>query len=257
MHIVYLDESGDTSKGILTAFAIPVNAWQENFEIIKQYRKALKKTDGIKLHKEFHAWKFVSGRGSLGDSIVTKFRRSTIFKETCLLLTQMSGARLFNAIFYGGQEEQAFEWLMNRVQRTMQAWDSHCIIVSDEGKEAAYTRIMRRMHVYNPIPSRIHSGSTRNITIQRIIEDPFFKKSERSYFIQLVDFCAYALLRYEMPVPSKTKYGIHLVFPELASVFVKEANPKDAYGIIRLPPNKAGPTPAAKDGISPAATDYR
>ncbi|MBP7898650.1 DUF3800 domain-containing protein [Candidatus Gracilibacteria bacterium] len=252
MHIVYLDESGDTSIGILTALVIPVNAWQENFGILKKYRKELKNTDGIKLHKEFHAWKFVSGRGSLGDQVVTKFRRSIIFKETCLILKQMTGARLFNAIFHGGQEEQAFEWLMNRVQRTMQAWDSHCIIVSDEGKEAAYTRIMRKMHVYNPIPSKVHFGSSRNITIDRIIEDPFFKKSERSYFIQLVDFCAYALLRKEIPIPSKTKYGIHLVFPELLPVIVREANPKDPYGIVRLPHKKAGPTPATKDGISPA-----
>lgn len=38
-----------------------------------------------------------------------------------------------------------------------------------------------------------------------------FKKSELSYFIQMVDFCAYALLRHEneSPLPSKTKYGLH------------------------------------------------
>ncbi len=256
MHIVYLDESGDLSTGILTALAIPVNTWQENFEIMKRFRKSLKKTDGINLHTELHAWKFVSGRGFLGDQIVTKYRRCIIFKDTCLLLKQMSGAHLFNAIFPANQGERAFEWLMNRVQRTMEAWDSHCIIVSDEGKEAAYTRIARRMHVYNPIPSSIYSGSSRNITISRIVEDPFFKKSERSYFIQLVDFCAYALLRFELPLPSKSKYGIDKVFPELEPALVKEANKKDPFGIIRLQ-NKAGPTPAAKDGIGPAPSDCR
>lgn len=256
MHIVYLDESGDTSAGILTALAVPINKWQENFSIMKQYRQGLKKSDGIHLHTEFHAWKFVSGRGKISDRIITKFRRCTIFRETCLLLKKMSGARLFNVRFTKGDEERAFEWLMNRIQRTMKEWGSYCIIVSDEGKEAAYTNIARRMHVYNPIPSKIYSGSSRNIIIDRIAEDPFFKKSERSYFIQLVDFCAYALLRNEIPIPSKTKYGIHTVFPELAPILVKEANPKDAHGIIRLP-IKAGPTLAAKDEIGPAPSQYR
>lgn len=251
MHIVYLDESGDPSAGILTALVVPVQTWQENFEIMKKFRKDLKKTDGINLHAEFHAWKFVSGRGRLGDRIVTKYRRSVLFRETCLLLKKMAGVRLFNAIFPIGEEERAFEWLINRIQRTMEVWDSHCIIVSDEGKEVAYTRIARRMHVFNLIPSGIYAGSSRNIVIDRIIEDPFFKKSERSYFIQLVDFCAYALLRHEIQIPSKNKYGLHEVFRDLDSVLMKEASKKDPFGIIRIP-QKAGPTPATRDGISPA-----
>ncbi|MFQ5865179.1 MAG: DUF3800 domain-containing protein [bacterium] len=36
-----------------------------------------------------------------------------------------------------------------------------------------------------------------------MLEGPFFKKSERFYFIQLTDFCAYSLLRRERPILSK------------------------------------------------------
>ena len=52
----------------------------------------------------------------------------------------------------------------------------------------------------------------KNGTIDRILEDPFFKQSDRSYFIQLSDFCAYALLRQERPIASKTKYGLDQAF---------------------------------------------
>ena len=48
--------------------------------------------------------------------------------------------------------------------------------------------------------------------IDRILEDPFFKQSDQSYFIQLSDFCAYALLRQERPVESKTRYGLDQAF---------------------------------------------
>ena len=121
----------------------------------------------------------------------------------------------------------------------MQAWGSRAILVCDEGKEAAYTRLRRRMGVYNPIPSRFGTWAdtgeaTRNIPIDRIIEDPFFKKSSQSYFIQMVDFCAYALLRRERPLPSKSKYGLHEAFDLLSGILVREASRKDPEGIVRL-----------------------
>jgi hypothetical protein len=57
------------------------------------------------------------------------------------------------------------------------------------------------------IPSRFsawHDGSlTMNITTDPVIEDPVFKPSNRSYFIQLADCVAYALLKREVPPRSK------------------------------------------------------
>jgi len=73
----------------------------------------------------------------------------------------------------------------------------------------------------------------RNIPIDRIVEDPLFKRSEQSYFIQLVDLAVYALLRRERPIPSKTRYGIHRAFADLAPILVREATRYDAEGIIR------------------------
>ncbi|WP_456332469.1 DUF3800 domain-containing protein [Fervidibacter sacchari] len=59
------------------------------------------------------------------------------------------------------------------------------------------------------------------------------KDSRQSYFIQLVDFCAYALLRRERPIPSKTKYGLDKAFNLLSPILVREANKDDPDGIIR------------------------
>jgi hypothetical protein len=120
----------------------------------------------------------------------------------------------------------------------MSAWDSRAILICDTGKELAYIRLVRRLHIYNPIPSK-HGvwedtgTATKNIPIERIIEDPFFKRSEQSYFIQLADFCAYALLRKERPVPSKTEYGLDRAFELLKPILVLEASPRDPEGVIR------------------------
>jgi len=120
----------------------------------------------------------------------------------------------------------------------MKAWDSYAILVCDEGKDAIYTRLRRKMGVYNPIPSKQgyweDTGvKTKNIPIDRIIEDPFFKRSDQSYFIQLVDFCAYSLLRRESPLASKSKYGLDKAFSILDPALVKEACSYDPEGIIR------------------------
>ena len=79
-------------------------------------------------------------------------------------------------------------------------WNSHAILICDEGKDAIYTRLVRRLQ------------TSENSAIDRILEDPFFKQSDQSYFIQLSDFCAYALLRQERPIESKTKYGLDQAF---------------------------------------------
>jgi hypothetical protein len=50
------------------------------------FRRDLKASDGIFVYKELHAWKFVSGRGRVGDRVVTKYRRGEIFRDTLELV---------------------------------------------------------------------------------------------------------------------------------------------------------------------------
>jgi hypothetical protein len=238
VHLIYIDESGDEQIAVFSALAIPADQWRTAFNQLKQFRRELRRAYGIYIHKELHAWKFVSGRGQISDRVVTRSQRAAIFNNMLGQVAQLPGARLFNSVFPKTQAEQAFEWLLDRVNRTLQAWGSHGILICDEGHDIAYTRMVRRMTVFNPIPSNVgiwhETGATwRNIPLERIVEDPFFKPSDQSYFIQAVDFAAYALLRRERPVPSKSKYGLHQSFGILASILVREARPRDPDGIIR------------------------
>lgn len=117
------------------------------------------------------------------------------------------------------------------------------MLIWDEGKESQHRRLTRRMGVHNPIPSAYgmwETGNvTKNIPLEHILEDPVFKPSEQSYFIQLTDFVAYALLRREHPLPSRAKYGLHTAFDVLSPVLVTAASGTDPEGIIR--PKKGRP----------------
>lgn len=238
MHLIYVDDSGDEQLCIFSCLALPIDQWHNAFRQVRDFRRELRRAYGIYVYKELHAWKFVSGRGRPSDRIVTKGQRAAIFKEALKVMAELPGARLFNAVFPRRQDERAFEWTLNRINRTLTAWGSYAILICDKGKEIAYTKLVRRMYVYNPIPSQIGvwldtGQSWKNIPLDRVVEDPFFKDSAQSYFVQLVDFSAYALLRRERPIPSKTKYGLDTAFNILSPILVREARRSDPEGIIR------------------------
>jgi hypothetical protein len=226
MHLIYVDDSRDEELCVFSALALPVDQWHEAFGQVRQFRRDLKCAYGIYVYKELRAWKFVSGRGQISDRIVTKSQRCTIFHQALEVVARLPGARLFNAVFPRQEDEKAFEWMVNRINRTLKGWGSHGVLVCDEGKEIAYTRLVRRMYVFNPIPSQFGTWPDtgefwRNIPLDRTVEDPFFKESSQSYFIQLVDFAAYALLHRERPIPSKTKYGLDKSFSILGPILVR------------------------------------
>jgi hypothetical protein len=237
MHICYIDDSGDDKVRVFSALALPVDGWSVALNQFHDYRRALKKRDGIYVRVEFHATEFVSGRGRIAPTAIPKGARCRIFDETLIEITKLPGVHLFNAAAPKTEETRIFERMLNRINRTMVAWDSKCILVSDEGKD--YTRLLRKMRVHNPIPSQFQiwpDGSpNKNIVLDRIIEDLFFRDSRRSYFIQMADFCAYALLRSENPLPSKNKYGLNKSFDLLTPICLPQCFAKDPrkLGIIR------------------------
>ena len=200
MYLIYIDESGDEKLNISSAIAIPANNWLSCFEKLKRFRHDIKRSDGIFVHTELHAWKFISGRGQIGSDVVTKGRRCEIFNGMLQMATTLPGARLFSAVSPTKPAETAYTALLQGINRFLQEWNSYAIIICDEGKEAIHTELVRQMQ--NP----------ENTEGNRILEDPFFKPSNQSYFIQLTDFCAYALLRKERPIESKTKYGLDKAF---------------------------------------------
>ncbi len=123
----------------------------------------------------------------------------------------------------------------------------NAILIFDNGNNRNIVRKIRKMRRFNPIPSNSIFGwgkdemfmskfghSFKNIPIDRIVEDPNFRESNESYFIQIVDFIAYSLLRKECPVPKFISNGFSNTFDCLLPCLVKEANRKDAFGIIRV-----------------------
>lgn len=240
MHLIYIDDSTDRPVHAFSAIAIPHERWNDCFAFLKRWRQHLRDVHGVPLTYELHATEFLSGRGSDGRlKHLSRHTRSQIFHKTFQVVEYMSkyDVRVFSVCHQQDDQFRAFERLLNRINRTLESWGTYGHLICDEGKEHQYTSLVRKMKVHNPIPSKLGSwadgGATKNIPLTRIIEDPQFKRSSNSYFIQTADFLAHGLLRREVPTPKARQRRIHKSFEQLARSTVKECNPHDPFGIIR------------------------
>lgn len=251
MDIFYIDESGDylmTAQGtrgfVMSALAIPEESWNTIFTSIKDFRVYLRNRYGIRLAKELHACDFLAGRGVLGPKVVPKGARVQIFQDALSLFAAWDGvgAYVVNVYITNGPgkpaRDYALERLLNRINRTLLARGRYGILVFDEGRELDVRRMMRRMRVFNPVPSRYgqwpEGSPIRNITTDRILGDPFFRRSEDDYFVQAVDFIAYALLKQEEPPTARiTRYGLNTMFRVIDPILYRPACPSDPQGISR------------------------
>lgn len=243
MHFLYIDDSTDRPLNVFSALCVPEETWNKTFDGLRVWRKFLRDVHGIPTGFELHATEFLSGRGSGGKlAELSRHRRAQIFHRSFRVtewLHRDFGASLFNVANTSDDQFQAFERLLNRVNRTMEKRGSFCHLICDEGKEDHYIRLVRKMKVYNPIPSKYGGWSpgqaSKNIPLDRVIEDPQFKSSRESFFIQHVDFMAYGLLRSERPTPKAKKHGIHRSFNQLNECLERVCNPSDhrKMGIIR------------------------
>ena len=240
MHFVYIDDSCERPRYIFSAICVPCNQWNEAFARLQKWRKHLKDVHGIPTSYELHAQEFVSGRGSASQiGTISRHRRAQIFHRGVSITNwlNLSGVTVFNVCNTDDDQFKAFERLLNRINRTMKARDSYAHLICDQGKEDQYTKLVRKMRVFNPIPSKFGAWAdghgTKNITIERIIEDPQFKSSSKSYFIQQADFIAFALLRRENPTSRIKRHGLHKTFDELNECLETACSPNDPKGVIR------------------------
>jgi hypothetical protein len=235
MHFVYIDDSGDDKISCFSALIIPADEWRTSVLHLIGVRRMMRDSDGIRIQKELHSTDWNGGKGELAKHPISKERRAQLFDFFLSGIALLPGVQVINAAVPYGEQERAFEWLLVRIQNNMRKAESQAVIFCDEGK--SYDHIRRKLGVFNFVPSKFDSWSdgiqAKNIPTDRILEDIVYRDSARSILVQAADACAYALLRRERPIESKSKLGLHHSFGILERVLVKAAFAKDPMGIIR------------------------
>ena len=240
--IAYIDESYDEKMFVMSALIVPDHSWRAAFTHVQNYRKYLKQKYGIFTSKEFHATDFVAGRGRIAPTPIPKGIRAFLFREYLSIHTALPGVALISGCW--GREDaslrdihgKAFSRIQERLQRRCVAQNSQSIVIIDEGRAVELQKVARRSKIWNPVGSQFGAwedgSSFKNIPNDRLIEDPIFKSSQQSYFLQSADFIAYALLKSEVsPTAHVAKYRVNEVYEVLEPICVKAASRKDPRGL--------------------------
>lgn len=227
-YFAYIDESmDDKNLCIFSAVLVPAQGWRATFDGLQRFRDKLAQSDNMLPEVEWHATEFIGGRGQLclPPYYVTRGRRAEIFRDVLHWIAEMPDIGVVNSLYplRVGKQVQipaAFEALVLGLNRVMETRDAYVILIADEGHEAEYRNIVRRLG--------------QEGRINRVLEDTFFKESNQSYFIQLADFCGFALLRRERPTAKTSMFGTDKAFAYLEPALIKqELGIADPEGIIR------------------------
>jgi hypothetical protein len=109
------------------------------------------------------------------------------------------------------------------------------MIFPDSTDRKKLTQLLRKMRRYNPIQNQFsYAPGFRNISVNNIIEDPSFRDSDSSYFMQAADLVAFLLYQKVCPNKYVRSKSAQNYFNRLDPIFCKVASSKDLQGIVWL-----------------------
>jgi len=247
MYILYVDESGDPGKlkernskhFMLSGLIVSVDDWAECLNRLKKFRKMLKDTYGLLLKTELHASELIRVNKNEAYKKIKRKDRLKILKQASLEIPSIfNTSQVINVSFKKSEFSEKDEFQTLAWSRMIQRYDtflkksgSKGIIISDDTNEPLIRGLLRKMRVYNPVPS--YYSEPRNIPTNNIIEDVIMRNSSHSYFIQTVDTIVHLLYRKEYPKGSLKRYRLESYFNNLEPILLKEASKSDSFGIVR------------------------
>jgi len=258
MFLMYVDESGDsgslaagspTAQFILTGIVIHELRWSEHLDNLLAFRQRMKMAYGLRLRDEIHASEML-GRSAPRYAHIRKHQRLAIVRAFAKQIGGMAGVNIINVVVRKAAKdphydifEKAWQCLIQRFENTLahrnftgpQNAEDLGLLIPDHTDDKKLIQLLRRMRRYNPVPNQAGFGpGYRNIQLRRIAEDPNFRDSGDSLFIQMADTAAYLLRQRDSPSTYMRRKGGVNYFGLLDDALCKVASSTNPQGIVYL-----------------------
>jgi hypothetical protein len=259
---MYVDESGDsgmvnspTRYFVLSGIVIHELRWLTYLEALVLFRKNLKSQFGLGLRDEFHAGKLVSKPGDLAKSI-KPHRRVEMVRHYADALAGMQDLNVINVIVDKQGKgtgydvfEMAWKALITRFQNTLshsnfrgpRNTDDRGLLICDNTDNKKLIALRRRMGRHNPVPHHPHYNpagaplSYTQVLTTSLAEDPIFKNSIHSYWVQSADLTAFLAYQHIAPNKHMKKHRGQNFLKRLKPILCTAASRTDkTLGIVRL-----------------------
>lgn len=252
MYLMYVDESGDCGltgpSGYYSLCGIVVHElrWRPYLDQLIDFRRRMKTQYGLGIRDEIHSGPFIHDMAYLPG--LSKHDKLSILRHFTNELAGMSDLSVIPILIDKSTKTagyDVFEWawklLIQRFENAITARnlngpmnaDERGILLPDKTSEVKLTKLLRKIRRYNPIPHKGRSG-TYNQPVQMIVEDPCFRDSKASYFIQAADLAAYLLYQKQKPCKYIKKTGAAKYFDRLNPILYVHGCANDPQGIVRM-----------------------
>lgn len=256
MYIMYVDEAGDTGMSAastthfgLTGLVIHELRWKDYLDHLIAFRRRMKQLYGLLMTEEIHAGKWLHKPGTVARiakhnrlailrAFVNELALMTDFSVVSVLVSKAGKANTYDVF------ENAWKTLVQRLENTTRARNFHgpsnaderSTIYPDNTDVKKLTMLIRRLRRNNPIPNQPQYGvGFRNMPLLQVIEDPNFRESDQSYFIQAVDTIAFFLYQREVPCKYIKAKGATKHYERLNPILCKVVSSSDPlWGVVRL-----------------------
>ena len=248
MYLMYVDESGDPGQissyssphYILSGVIIFSDEWLAALNQLKDLRRSFREQYHLGVRVELHAAELFRINKLEAYKKIRKHHRVAMYHSLMESLPfKLPGRRVINICLKKDEFDPGADFFGMAWRRLIQRYDNFLqqkgekkgFIISDNSDARRINGILRKMRVFNPIPSHFHTSY--NVPTVRVIEDISLRTSQDSYFIQVADAIAHALYPQEYPKTSLKKFNADKLFKRIEPILLLKASQNDPQGIVR------------------------
>ena len=256
MYLMYVDESGDTGLSCastnyfaLSGIVVHESDWRNFIDDLLKFRQTLRSVYGLPIRSEIHASEFISRRvRSLPRGVqISRPMRLAMLRNSLDELAKLPYISITNVIVDKTTKpqgydvfENAWKYLFQRFENTLTHGNfpgghqqDFGFVITDATAGKKLSRLVRKMARFNYVPHQQQFGTgARNLTIRKLIEDPYGKDSKTTLPIQMADVTAYFLHQKHRPNSYiRRKHAVNY-FDRLQPVLNLYARTSDPLGVV-------------------------
>jgi hypothetical protein len=231
MYFCYVDESGDTgfhdpgnpdksgSKYfILSALLVDADKWKGALDIIKSFRRQLAAKAYLNYDVEFHCAEMIDPRKTTAYNQMSIAERWDAIRQFAEIVGKQISSTVIGIVIDKTKSIlEPSNYFTTAITNLYLAYDeflrekkSYGVVLFDRTNEKIATTHIRKLMGTGATGQTIQS-----VRIGWVIEDPFYRISSDSFFIQAADMLAYTLKEYCFPMAARKKHNADRIFKNM------------------------------------------
>lgn len=250
MYFCYVDESGDcgyynaqrpeqsgSKHFIITGIIVAENRWKLTLDSLKAFRKRIAREAYLPYHVEFHCAELIDPHKVKAFTQINVAERWMLVRSYAEVIGKNDSVSIISVVI--NKEEsllEPYQYLTAAIGELYKAFDDFLktkeqngLIFFDRANEKHINTYVRRL-----LGTGASGEPVPDIRISRIIEDPVFRVSTDSMFIQAADVVAYSLKEFAFPKGARKKFNADNIFSTMLSGRCLKTSAGNEMGIIYI-----------------------